>query len=166
MSTFCTIPGFSDYQINPAGEIVCLVVRSRTRTHAAHRPVSQHIRHGMYFVGIINDSRCRHYIPVRKLVLLTFCGPAPAGTRICHKDGNPLNHHVDNLDYAPLKKLLPKVRKGYPHKLSDGDVSEIRRLIDSGIVQQCIADEFHVDKSLITYIKQGKRRNGVGVSNP
>lgn len=160
MTTFRTIPGFSDYQINPVGEIVCLVVRSRTRTYAACRSVKQHIRHGMYFVGIINDSRYRHYVSVRKLVLLTFCGAQPVQTRIRHKDDNPLNHHLDNLEYVPLKKSLPKILKGRPRKLSANDVSEIRHLIAEGEMQQDIANEFDVSEALITYIKQGKRYNG------
>ena len=156
---FRTIPGYSDYQTNRAGEVICAAKHYR---HPARWSVHQWMQQAVYYVDILRDGGARHKVAVRKLVMLTFRGPAPQGTRICHQDGNPRNHHLRNLDYVPLKKLLPKVLKGRARKLSDGQVSEIRRLIAGGLPQCRIAERFAVDEAMISKIKMGQRRASVG----
>lgn len=37
---------------------------------------------------------------VHSLVLAAFCGPTPPGQEIRHKDGNPANNKLSNLEYA------------------------------------------------------------------
>lgn len=47
--------------------------------------------------------RCRHKgkrVFVHEMVLATFLGARPKGLHINHKDGNPSNNNVTNLEYA------------------------------------------------------------------
>ena len=37
---------------------------------------------------------------VHRLVARTFIGPCPPGLEVRHKDGNPTNNHVENLEYG------------------------------------------------------------------
>lgn len=154
MSDFRTIPGFSDYQIDPLGEIVTRVAHRQFK--AGHKS-RQQIRHGMYFAQIVCDAGYRNPVAVRTLVMLAFCGKKPDGMRIIHKDGNPLNHHLDNLEYVLLKGRPPYVRKGYAKKLCAEQVSEIRRLLAAGEVKRRIARQFGIDPSMVTMIGNGKR---------
>lgn len=41
-----------------------------------------------------------HYLYVHSLVLTAFVGPKPEGMECCHRDGNPLNNHIDNLRWG------------------------------------------------------------------
>lgn len=156
---FQTIPNFTDYEINEAGDIVCTADHHQ---YTGRRSVQHGLRHGIAFVQIVDDEGQRRAVAVRSLVLLTFRGEKQAGTRIVHKNGNTRNHRLSNLDYAPLKTHLPKVRKSYVKKLTAQDVSEIRRLLTTAIPQRRIAVQFGVHESMITMIRNGKRHAGVG----
>lgn len=37
---------------------------------------------------------------VHQLVARAFIGPCPPGLEVRHKDGNPANNHIDNLEYG------------------------------------------------------------------
>ena len=157
---FAIIPGYEDYQINEAGDIVCTVDHHQ---YTGRRSVQHGLRHGIAFVQIVNDEGKRRAVAVRSLVLLTFCGEKKAGTRIVHKNGNARDHRLSNLDYAPLKTHLPKPRKGRWRKLSAEKVSEIRRLLRQEVVKKSqIARQFGIDPSMITLIGNGKRHADAG----
>jgi hypothetical protein len=159
---FAIIPDFSDYEINEAGDIVCTVDHHQ---YTGRRAVQQGQRHGIAFVQIVNDEGQRRAVSVRSLVLLTFRGEKPVGTRIVHRDGNTLNHRLSNLDYAPLKTLQPKSPKPPKErwrKLTPEKVSEIRRLLGEKVVKREIAKRFAIDPSMVTLIGNGKRHAGVG----
>lgn len=40
------------------------------------------------------------WIPVHRLVMITFVGPVPLGLEINHKDGNKKNNKLENLEYV------------------------------------------------------------------
>lgn len=157
MANWQPIPGFSDYEINEAGAVVCTADHY---LHTGRRLLSQHVQNGVYHVYLVSDAGRRVKVAVRSLVLLAFRGEKAAGTRIIHRDGDSSNHCLANLEYATLKGLLPKARKGYAKKLSPQDVSEIRRLLAAGdTVRRRIAEQFGIDPSMITMIGNGKRHN-------
>ena len=47
---------------------------------------------------------CKKY--VHRLVADAFIGPCPAGKQINHKDGNPQNNSINNLEYVTPKENI------------------------------------------------------------
>lgn len=54
---------------------------------------------------------------VHRLVARTFIGPCPPGLEVRHKDGDPTNNHVDNLEYGTrAQNMQDRVKHGNnPH---------------------------------------------------
>jgi hypothetical protein len=99
-----------------------------------------------------------------RLVLEAFVGPCPEGMECRHLDGNPQNNHVSNLCWGTVSENhRDKKRHGTDSsgerngmaKLTWDDVSEIRRLLESGeYSQREIARMFGVSPALVTHIKK------------
>ena len=106
---------------------------------------------------------------VHKIVALTFIGDRPNGFDINHIDGNKKNNHVDNLEFVTRSENCRQAcneqrlrdMKGENHnraKLSDIQVSDIKRRIKRGEKNKDIANMYSVDPSLISHIKRGAKR--------
>jgi predicted transcriptional regulator len=50
------------------------------------------------------------------------------------------------------------VKKGYPTKLSDKDIEDIKKRIDKGETQKSIAKLYNVSQTYISMIKTGNAR--------
>lgn len=50
--------------------------------------------------GYVNYELHRRTHQGHQLVLCGFIGPRPSGLEVNHKDGDPLNNHLDNLEYV------------------------------------------------------------------
>lgn len=115
------IPGFEGfYSVSAQGEI---------RRDA--RPVTLHTKRGgrLGYTIAIPGRRSSHW--VHTLVAAVFFGPRPAGHEIHHKDGNPLNNAVENLEYLTpevhAKRRRSYVGTGNPKsKLTEDYVRAIR----------------------------------------
>lgn len=92
-----------------------------------------------------------------------YCGPIPAGLRVCHRCDNPICVNPEHLFLGTdADNVFDKVSKsrqarGISHghcKLSDSDVIEIRKT--KGATQQKIADLYGVDRTLIGLIRRNK----------
>lgn len=83
------IPGFPGYEIDEAGNVLSLV---RHEPHFLKRKIDAH---GYPQVAL----RANWYL-LHRLVLLAFRGPCPEGQEGRHLDGNPLNWHLSNLEWA------------------------------------------------------------------
>lgn len=57
-----------------------------------------------------------HSINVSRLVAASFLGERPAGYDIHHKDHNPSNNHIDNLEYEPRSEHKTKHHRKHPVK--------------------------------------------------
>lgn len=87
---------------------------------------------------------------------------------INHKDNNPANNHVENLEwcdykynaqYAKAQGRLPANESHYNCKLSNKDVSEIKQLANSRLFfQHEIAKFYGVKQPTISEIISGKQR--------
>jgi hypothetical protein len=94
------------------------------------------------------DQTRQHY--VHRLVLVAFVGPRPPGLVCCHNDGNPLNNRVENLRWDTYEaNEADKLRHGTKlvgeqtnAKLTEEDVSEIRRLAGDGVKHAELAARF------------------------
>lgn len=93
--------------------------------------------------------------PVHQLVALTFLGPKPEGTEVCHKDGNPLNNRVDNLRYdTRTQNILDVYRQGRAwRKLTIEDVRKIRKMLSDGLSGVEISKRCGVSQDCVSKIK-------------
>lgn len=94
-------------------------------------------------------------------------GPIPEGLDVLHKCDNPPCCNEDHLflgtqaDNVADRTAKGRTAKGETHcraKLSDVDVSEIRRRLAAREVQRVIASDFGVSVAQISLIKLGKTR--------
>ena len=97
---------------------------------------------------------------VHRLVLEAFVGPCPAGMEACHGDGDKTNNHLSNLRWDTAKNnSQDKIRHGTniglrgeastSAKLTEQQVTEIRRRCASGESQKAIADDFGVTATAV-----------------
>lgn len=123
-------------------------------------------RNGYVMVSIMENGVVARY-PAHRLVASTYCDGYKTGLVVNHKDSNPSNNHYSNLEWVTQKENVKhafdvgRQRLGEKHqnaKLTDADVSEIRRLLDAGEKGNRIAGRFGVTASHISQIKKGRQR--------
>lgn len=112
-----------------------------------------------------NSKRTRAL--VHMLVSRAFLGPIPPGFGVDHGDGNKVNNRVTNLEYVTGLENLSRSyemglhRRGERHfwsKLSDAEVTNIRKLRKQGLTQTEIAIKFGVCRQNVAAIVNGKSR--------
>lgn len=162
MSEWRSIPGWEEcYEISDAGQIRS--VRSGPGTHVG-RILRQWINNKGYPKVMLcrNGGGQQQY--VHRLVAFAFLGPCPDGQIVHHRDHNPLNSHVSNLEYAsPSANAIYGYRHGNrrsqqgdtsPHaKLTPEQVQEIRA---SSGTQRSLASRYGVNPSTIGRIRRGE----------
>lgn len=96
--------------------------------------------------------------PVHQLVMLTFQGPSPAGTEVCHNNGDPADNRLENLRYDTRREnILDVYRQGRAwRQLTLDDVSYIRFALFCGMPGVELAHQFGVSQSCISAIKTGR----------
>lgn len=130
----------------------------------------------------VNGERIQAY--AHRLVAEAFIGPLPDGKEVDHLNSKKDDNRASNLTYVTPKentrkahrdglchprsgddhpwKLRPElVRRGEKHpgsKLSDADVEEIRRLLQTDCKQAHIAKMFGVTQPLVSKIANNKIR--------
>lgn len=97
-------------------------------------------RKGYHLVGLYDgrSKRARQF-PVHQLVLTAFVGTRPVGMEGCHKDGNPANNHLSNLEWNTHQKNMDDRDRHGRHdrgedsvvaKLTEADVRRIRKRLE------------------------------------
>lgn len=115
-----TIEGFEDYAVSDTG----LVMRIRFKRMGRDNILKPRDNgRGYYRVTLMKDAK-PHQLSIHRLVALAFI-PNPNNLPfINHKDENPSNNNVDNLEwcdakynnnYGTVKERLSKSHKGYKH---------------------------------------------------
>jgi hypothetical protein len=104
---------------------------------------------------------------VHHLVMETFAGPRPEGLDVLHGQAGVSDNSRANLRWGThSENMMDRVRDGtdnrgerHPlHKLSDGEVREIRKLLREGVKQTIIAEAFGIRQQTVSRIGSGKRR--------
>lgn len=104
---------------------------------------------------------------VHRLVAEAFIGPAPDRHVVAHFDGDRLNNflgnlrwatHLENSDDARRHGRTPAGERSGTAKLSDADVSEIRRLWSAGRSHKEICERFKISLSYSCCLCSGKNR--------
>lgn len=96
--------------------------------------------------------------PVHQLIMLTFVGPPPAGQEVRHKNGDPTDNRLSNLEYGTrTDNILDVFYQGKAwRKLSIEDVEQIRFGISTGISGADLAGMYGVSETAISNIKNGR----------
>lgn len=100
---------------------------------------------------------------IHKLVKESFDGPTPKNKQISHKDENPHNNYLLNLQWLTPKehRIYDKIYgEGHGYfKLTDKQVLEIRKLYQSGYITQIkLANRFNISFQHISDIVNYKKR--------
>lgn len=71
-------------------------------------------RRGKYARATLRDQRNGRTLQISMHVLMTvYIGPRPGRLDVCHRDGNELNNHIDNLRWGSRSSnMLEKYRHG------------------------------------------------------
>lgn len=147
--TYIKLLLFPEFEISKAGTIRNVITKD-----TLHQRVNNN---GYWVVSIPIDGK-RKQLSVHRLLATAFIPNPENKPQINHKDGNPSNNEITNLEWCtPSENTqhayatgLAKGRKGERHhncKLTESDVLEIRRLY---YVERLIAKEIAV-KFSITY---------------
>lgn len=123
-----------------------------------------HVR-GLYLrVGLVfGGKQCK--FSVHKLVADAFVDGYFEGAQVNHIDGDKFNNNASNLEFCTASQnvfhaydtgLSPFGSDRWNAKLSEADVLDIRRMIDSGHTQVSVAQMFSVSRRAVRAIIGGK----------
>lgn len=102
MTTFRSVPGFPAYQVSDTGVVARVATQSGKPIFRVLKQFSNNGRDRTYVHPYVRP--CQNGVAKKKhvhqLVAETFLGARPAGTEVNHKDCNPLNNSVENLEYV------------------------------------------------------------------
>lgn len=121
------------------------------------------------------ESKRKRYL-IHRLVAYAFIDNHDNKPEINHKDGNPKNNYVDNLEWCTRKEnmehaskagLLPKGLSGPgmqspASKLNDDDVRQIKIRLRNGESAKVISGKYPVGESAICEIKAGRSWSHIG----
>lgn len=118
-------------------------------------------RKGYYKIqfGRCDNTRKRRRLFIHRVVWEAFNGPIPGRITVNHKDGNPGNNRLDNLELATFAEQyhhaadigLTKKRKMTPEK-----IRELRRLHSEGWTQSALARRYDMRPSNVRWILTGR----------
>lgn len=111
---------------------------------------------------ILSDSPRKKTFLRHAIIALVFLGPTPKGMEIDHKDGNPFNCRVDNLEFkTPSQNILGAVARGHRGsnrwnaKLNDDVVRTMRLLYGQGWSIRQISDKFQTNFTTTYHVLMG-----------
>jgi hypothetical protein len=107
---------------------------------------------GYHKVWLYKDKkRSMHF--VHRLVLKTFGEPVEGKYVVNHKDGNPLNNFIENLEWVTPKENDTHAReqldKGKPYRATPEKVREILFLKEQGLSTRKVAGIVGISKSTV-----------------
>lgn len=157
---------FPNYEVSSLGRIRRAVASTRAPAGYVMKP--QVNNHGRSFVVFWSGHGRSSTVEIHVLVAAAFIGPRPDGLQINHKDGNPQNNAVENLEYCTAGDnrrhawrtgLFRPVRYcGEKHpmaKLTEEQAIEILQSRSTVSVRD-MSVKYGVTKNTINYLISGK----------
>lgn len=166
------IPGYEGlYEVSDRGRVRGLISRpgfSRKNPRLLIPRNGGGHRHDYKIVKLSKNGMNKHKL-VHRLVMLAFAGPCLNGKQVHHKDFNPGNNHLENLEYCAsddhAHHSISNYKRRAEHgraRLTEDNVVQIRELLAQGIRQTVIAKRFGVDQTTVSAIKYGKTWTAIG----
>jgi len=121
---------------------------------------------GYLVLSLVIDGRPKQRRLVHRLIALAFHGPPPPGKyETKHANGIRSDNHPKNLSWGNQKENAydrdqhghtARGEKNGTAKLSNQQVLDIKRRLNSGVLQKTIAKEFGLHKTAISHIAMGR----------
>lgn len=130
------VVGFPKYEVSNLGRVKSLVQGKR---FGKIRKLVPNGRKREYLAFSVYDGSKMKILKAHSEVLKAFVGPRPEGYDVCHKNGNPSDNRLENLEYGTKRKnSLDALEHGtHPgiknRKFSKGQVFEMYKLDESGV---------------------------------
>lgn len=164
-----TMAGFPDYSVSNYGRIRIDVARHNIWEG---KEISQSPDRDGYMQCSLQGDSGKVLGRVHRLVCSTFLGPIPHGLEVNHKDGDPSNNRLVNLEVVTKAEniqhsiaVLGSTRTGERNggaKLTEAEVLTIRERANNGAAYQSIANEFGITSVAASLIATGKTWKHVG----
>lgn len=158
------------YKVSNWGRVKTVVRRHTSMPNRIMKATNN--PNGYPMIGLVKKFRGKQQRRcVHTLVLEAFIGVAPEGKECNHKDGNPTNNHLENLEWVTPKENLEhsyrvlgrrpsvNIRCGDQHhntKLTLTKVKQIKHWLASGVSMREIGRRSGVHWTSIRSIRDGK----------
>lgn len=154
------VPSYPEYAASMCGKIF----RIQRQAEMAQRCITVHGYPSMYTrISMFNEAKD---VKVHRLICEAWHGDPPSElhTDVNHKDGNSLNNHYSNLEWATKSQnqrhaydtgLRGRGSQLYNGSLSDDQVHEICKLLIDGARADELSDRYGVSVDIIRKIKAG-----------
>lgn len=148
------------YRINEAGEVDFFVRWRWRRLKAVTYSPNGYTKHSLR----VRDKTLQR--GTHRLVAEAFLPNPNNCSQVNHKDCNPANNHVSNLEWVTPSQNIRhavfhgRIRTGEKSpraKMTDNQVDEIVELSKSGLNDRVIAKQFGVSPALVNLYKRGYR---------
>jgi len=164
--TWKPVPGYEGlYEVSDLGR-----VRSLPRPGGNNRTYGGKIIKGVvktpaYEVVALSRYGTETRYRVHNLVALVFIGPRPPGQEVRHGPNGRLDNSLANLCYGTRAEnakdrtrdgTLQRGERSPVAKLTNAEAAEIRHRAASGELHRCLAREFGVSQSTVTYLVGGR----------
>ena len=163
MEEWRSIPSFTDFEASSLGNVRRVLGGQASKRG---KPKRRHVNNkGYWAVGMGKNLK----IQVHQLVAAAFFGPA-RGRHVNHDNGNKLDCRVSNLEYttkrgnelhAEKMGLTAWGEKNGRSKLTDMQISEIKRRAREGEPCRALGLEFDVSESHVRNLRNGNRAKRV-----
>lgn len=142
------IPGYSRYAINSSANVYS------KRKRGILKPWPNSNSHPYLRLDMVDDDGRYRKPYIHDLMLATFAGEKPVGSVVRHKDDNPTNNALSNLEYGTAtENMSDAIRNGRnPSKLSSETINEIVNRHFNGALRQDLVDEYGVSMRTINKI--------------
>ena len=114
-----------------------------------------------------SEKRAQRHYQVHRAVAEAFFGRCPKGLEVNHKDGNPLNNRVENLEYVTKKGNMrhahqnglmhPRYGEQHPHAKLTGREARAILAVRGKVSSTELAKRYGLCPSAITRIWTGAR---------
>lgn len=163
---YADVEGFPNYRVGSDGSFwSCYIPGTRGKTSENWRQLKVTTNKLGYKTITIYKDTVKYTLLIHLLLITNFIGPKPfEGAQCRHKDGNPSNHSLDNLEWgsaidnaADRKKhgREPNGEKNGHAVLTEPQVLEILEKINQGHGNRELAKFYNVSDGAINGIKRG-----------
>ena len=126
------------------------------------------------WTGYLRVQLNRKHFYVHRLVMEAFIGPLPVGQEVEHVDGDRAHNSIQNLCYlSKSENINAAIRrrgnwakwhyntwgeKHHKSKVSNKNITEIRRLVIEGMTQRKVSELFGIGTSQVSRIVRNQSR--------
>jgi len=175
MIRWCDVVGFEGlYQVSDCGKIRSyrrIVIRSNGRKYTVnHKILNPALDHAGYLRTVLSVDGKGKTIKIHREIAKAFINNPENKATVNHIDGNKINNHISNLEWATQKenlkhsfetglqdnsKRLLIARNRAKRKINILDVPEIKNRFISGESLALISKDYSVDRKTIYSIVHG-----------